>query len=97
MNNRSAHTEGQFGSSANDASGSPALYSNHAGGIRIWFYRNLGKSHEKFRDHDRYLICRGMYTLHEGIVRPMIGECQLGSGGKFTIEWTGHSRESQVL
>jgi hypothetical protein len=37
------------------------------------------------------------YTLHEGIVRPMAGECQVGTGGKFTVEWTGHSREAQVI
>lgn len=37
------------------------------------------------------------YTLREGTIRPMAGECQVGPGGKFTVEWTGYTRETQVL
>lgn len=31
----------------------------------------------------------GPFTLHKDTVRPKIGECQVGSGGKYTVEWSG--------
>ena len=37
------------------------------------------------------------FPLHEGIIRPVAGECLVGSAGKFSVEWAGNSENIQVL
>ncbi|MDO9325142.1 MAG: hypothetical protein Q7T80_09335 [Methanoregula sp.] len=39
----------------------------------------------------------GPFTLHQDTVRPKYGECQVGTGGKYTVEWQGLYWDAQSI
>ena len=39
----------------------------------------------------------GDFILHQDKVRPKPGECQVGSAGKYTVEWTGNYEGAQSI